>query len=605
MPRDGAGVYSRPAGIDAVTDTTIESAKYNLNVQDVETDLNTPRPISSGGTGASNAVDAIVALGGEIANQGDVRNFATFPFKSGSFFASPGATDTPEGAGASANWFEGICYTTNLAGDFFLEARTLATNTKYLRRKAGGVWQAWVRDDPSDKVDRAGDTMSGNLTISKGTPTLFLDKASATGGDVSQIVGTTAGSVRWIVRLGNEGAEAADFGNDFSILRYGGANTYLDTPLTISRGNSLVTLTGQLQVNAGITANGNIQAKGGTLFFQTGGQNLRFDAGVGYYTLDGGALQLNGALTTTGALATTSIAASGDITANGNIQAKGGVYFFQDGGKQLKFDPSGFFALVGGGLSIASNLSVTAAITAGSYIQAGGVLATTAGSVHSRAPVGNNSRFELQDEAAGLKGSLVWVRSSNVMQMNFQGSGIIAINSIGVVSVANGMYGRAGYAGAYDTNAHNFYWTGSAAQVWIDSTNVGTLTITCDYRIKKDVAPLASTWDAVKALKPISYTQAEFTSPSTRLVQAEQARKAREADPKAQIEIPPPTFVADDIVRWGFIAHELQETLLPSAATGEKDSPVEVQSPNLMAICAALTKALQEAMARIEALEAA
>jgi hypothetical protein len=42
-----------------------------------------------------------------------------------------------------------------------------------------------------------------------------------------------------------------------------------------------------------------------------------------------------------------------------------------------------------------------------------------------------------------------------------------------------------------------------------------------------------------------------------------------------------------------------------SAATGYKDEPDALQSPNALTIIAALTKALQEAMSRIEALEAA
>ena len=51
------------------------------------------------------------------------------------------------------------------------------------------------------------------------------------------------------------------------------------------------------------------------------------------------------------------------------------------------------------------------------------------------------------------------------------------------------------------------------------------------------------------------------------------------------------------------MAHELQEKLFKGAASGEKDGP-DIQSPNLLAIIAGLTKALQEAMLRIEALEA-
>ena len=120
---------------------------------------------------------------------------------------------------------------------------------------------------------------------------------------------------------------------------------------------------------------------------------------------------------------------------------------------------------------------------------------------------------------------------------------------------------------------------------------------TSDYRIKKDVAPLGSTWDIVKALNPISYTQAEY-SPDSHL--------ERMAEPVEQDEPAiGPFFPADDKERWGFIAHELQETLIEDAATAYKDAPDAVQSPNPWTIIAALTKTVQEMQDRIEALEAA
>jgi hypothetical protein len=58
MPRDGNGVYSKPAGIDASPDTTIESADWNAFTADMEQDANTARPIVAGGTGATTAVGA-------------------------------------------------------------------------------------------------------------------------------------------------------------------------------------------------------------------------------------------------------------------------------------------------------------------------------------------------------------------------------------------------------------------------------------------------------------------------------------------------------------------------------------------------------------------
>lgn len=58
MPRNGSGVYSKPAGTTAVPNTTIESAKYNDTIDDLVADANAARPITAGGTGASNSTSA-------------------------------------------------------------------------------------------------------------------------------------------------------------------------------------------------------------------------------------------------------------------------------------------------------------------------------------------------------------------------------------------------------------------------------------------------------------------------------------------------------------------------------------------------------------------
>src|SRR6476659_4671843 len=103
MPRNGSGVYSHPFP-DVVEGTTIESAVFNGNTSDVEQDLNTPRPIVAGGTGANNAHDAMIALSGEIATQ-VVTNYDSFPFAAGSFASAPGATGAPE----ASNYYSGTC----------------------------------------------------------------------------------------------------------------------------------------------------------------------------------------------------------------------------------------------------------------------------------------------------------------------------------------------------------------------------------------------------------------------------------------------------------------------------------------------------------------
>jgi hypothetical protein len=130
-------------------------------------------------------------------------------------------------------------------------------------------------------------------------------------------------------------------------------------------------------------------------------------------------------------------------------------------------------------------------------------------------------------------------------------------------------------------SAKLFIWDGEQWVIVVNTPDGGGTA--SDYRIKKDVVELPSMWGRVKELRPIKYTHADYTSPRSTATMVK----------------------ADDIERWGFIAHELQETLVASAATGKKDQPDIIQSPNPFTLIAALTRALQEAMQRIEALEKA
>ena len=52
MSRNGAGVYTKPAGTTAVPNTVIESSKFNQVIDDIAADLNTPRPVVAGGSGS-------------------------------------------------------------------------------------------------------------------------------------------------------------------------------------------------------------------------------------------------------------------------------------------------------------------------------------------------------------------------------------------------------------------------------------------------------------------------------------------------------------------------------------------------------------------------
>ena len=145
MPRDGSGIYHRPAGTDGVPDTPIESTKYNAYVADVEQDLNLPRPIVAGGTGATNTTDAMTALGGELANQ-VITNYASDPIVPGSFYSAGSATGSP----VTGHAFLGFAYG-QTGGGLIIEARDVTdTNNphiKYTRSySVAGGWSTWMVD---------------------------------------------------------------------------------------------------------------------------------------------------------------------------------------------------------------------------------------------------------------------------------------------------------------------------------------------------------------------------------------------------------------------------------------------------------------------------
>jgi ABC-type Fe3+-citrate transport system substrate-binding protein len=132
---------------------------------------------------------------------------------------------------------------------------------------------------------------------------------------------------------------------------------------------------------------------------------------------------------------------------------------------------------------------------------------------------------------------------------------------------------KAGVSGAFSGNLSNMYWTGSAMQLWVDAVNLGYISVTSDYRIKKDVTDAQPALEQVLRWRPITYTG------------------------KAWGDL----FVDNDTVRHSFIAHELQE-VSPDCVVGEKDGE-HPQSLDLVPIVVRLTKAVQELTARIAALE--
>lgn len=106
-------------------------------------------------------------------------------------------------------------------------------------------------------------TMGGNLTISKTDPIISLSK-SATSGQLNAIYGSTNGSVRWIVSLGdaiNESGSSA--GSNFAIYNYNDGGAFIETPFFISRASGITTLKSLSVTNDINTSGQNIRVGSG------------------------------------------------------------------------------------------------------------------------------------------------------------------------------------------------------------------------------------------------------------------------------------------------------------------------------------------------------
>jgi hypothetical protein len=323
-----------------------------------------------------------------------------------------------------------------------------------------------------------------------------------------------------------------------------------------------------LNVSTGFYGDGgNIAVRGyggGGIYFQSSGGALTY--GIAGST----GWSMTGPINITGALnATTTIAASGAITSSGNISASGelkasnGVVRLNAGGDRYLYWDGGNYQLNGAHLyTAAGRVWGSSDFNPASFLTAGGITMNDNTAIEGayyidlKAPGHAAHDYCTRLLAAGDHGFNVGLAGG---YMTVDGPATFT-----GVATRNGTTGTSDWGQLY-----NWLYLSGYMVAFIGTTNVGAFT--SDYRAKKDITPLQD-------------------------YQPAKDKKAKGA--KSLIE-------DDDIVRWGFLAHELQEALTPSAASGFKDDPDTLQSPNPFTLIAALTKALQEAMERIETLEAA
>jgi hypothetical protein len=165
----------------------------------------------------------------------------------------------------------------------------------------------------------------------------------------------------------------------------------------------------------------------------------------------------------------------------------------------------------------------------------------------------------------------VIVGGSSVPTNGASGVGSLTVN--GGLNVG-GITSHAGTSGAYAATQFNLQWTGFP-HLWADSTDLGIIQFVSDYRVKKNVVTqTAPAIERIMQLRPVTYEMADYGN----------------------------LFVADEVQREGFIAHEVQ-AVIPSGAEGEKDKENQIQSLRIDAILAVVVKAMQEQQEQIESLK--
>jgi hypothetical protein len=240
-------------------------------------------------------VQALTNLGGEKAQQ-LVLNYDSMTWLSGSFYSDATASNEPD----NGHRFIGFVASQD-ANNIVLNAVDLDSTpvgARYQRVKKDGVWNTWeeqasnmanldaryvntwpagdtmlghltlptgpaaanaVRKDYVDaavsagdalRVARAGDVMSGNLTITMNTPQFTLNNTGAAGSTYTYFMFLRAGAGRWDLA-------STPPNDDFTIDRYNDAGARIDAPLSISRSSGNATFA------AGLSANGVVTSLGG------------------------------------------------------------------------------------------------------------------------------------------------------------------------------------------------------------------------------------------------------------------------------------------------------------------------------------------------------
>jgi hypothetical protein len=162
--------------------------------------------------------------------------------------------------------------------------------------------------------------------------------------------------------------------------------------------------------------------------------------------------------------------------------------------------------------------------------------------------------------------SVLTIYGSNVGINNTTPTHALHVN--GFIS-SNGSVSRGGTAGDFTENYFNLFWNGSNPHLYVDTTDLGRISFTSDYRLKSNIVSQNTAIERVMNLRPVSYQTVDIH-----------------------------IFKGSDEIQEGFIAHELKE-IIPSAVNYDKDAVdnegnMQPQTINPLPIIAVLTKAIQD-----------
>jgi hypothetical protein len=143
----------------------------------------------------------------------------------------------------------------------------------------------------------------------------------------------------------------------------------------------------------------------------------------------------------------------------------------------------------------------------------------------------------------------------------------------GAGASGGGYLSKAGMVGAYTGNVFNLDWTGAAVAMWIDTSNVGNITLVSDGRHKHHITPMADgALSRILQLKPISHRWQNNG-----------------------------IFIDDGLDHDSLIAQEVL-AIIPSAVTIGTDQDATL-SLNALPLISTLIKAVQELTMKVAALE--